>query len=250
MLIKVHNPSIKKKFKKNGVIKMKKKRRSPAQVRATKKLIAYNKAKRRKKNPAIMSVIKRKKRSNPMVMTKRIKRRPRRSMNEPITRYVYKYAYKRRKKNPAGVNFLDIIQSSVLAGIGGMSVLAISNMLSNMIDIKTDKQKSLIRLITSLLFGYVTPRMMRKDQSDALFSGAMAITWVSFIKTIMPVNAQNYFMLGDSVNTKVDRLVDSIMGSYDSVLKRTSPELKLLGESELGTADLGEYENQISPGRW
>lgn len=250
MLIKVHNPS--KKIKKSGVVKMKKKRRTPAQIRATKKLIAYNRAKRRKRNPAAVTKITKRKRGNPMALTKNIKRRPRRSTRPPITRYVYKYAYK-KKRNPAGPNLLDLIQSSILAGIGGMGVLAISNLASKVIDLKTDKQKSLVRLITSLIFSYTVPMAgVKKEQADAIVSGGMAITWLSFIKTVLPPNAQNMFLLGaDDISTRVDKLVDNIFGNYDPVMRVESPTLQLLGERELlGSRELGDYENQVSPERW
>lgn len=252
MKIKVHNPAGRKKK-----MAVRKKARTAAQKRATKKLVAFNKSRRRKKN---VTPVKRKRKR--IVRRKRAvlkpKRRKRNVMAKSRTRKrVYKRrpvkrarkrVYKRRK-NP-GFSFLDVIQSSVLAGIGGMAILAGSNGLATMLSLKTDKQKSLVRMVLALAMGVIVPKMTKKNQADPLVNGAMAIVWISALKTIMPAGVKSMFLMGESEDyTQIDNMVDDIFG-IDDVTTRSTPGLRLLGEAELGEVELGAYENQAEIMRW
>lgn len=248
MIARIQNPQGRqKKMAKTS----RKKRRSPAQIRATKKLVALNKkrraAKKRKSNPSVKPKRRRVTQKRRPIMAK--KRRTTRKRRYTPVRRARKRTY-RRRKNPT-INFMDIIQSSIMSGIGGLGVLFGSNAIAKALGLQKDNQKNLISLSLAVLAGVMLPRYMKGGQADSIANGAMAVVWLKFIKNFLPENMKDMFMLGDTysypISTQVDKLVDSVLGEVE-----TRPSLSFMGEVEetFGMSENNSVENMIHSERW
>lgn len=221
---------------KKGVTEMKKKRRKRRTV--TNKTASPKRKKRR--------VIRRKKRHNP---TRRVYAMKKRRRYTPRKKS-YKQRRYRRRRNPS-FDFLGVIQTSVLAGIGGVIGLGGTVAVSRIAKVDKNNQKNLITLGIALLSSFMLPKVLKKDQADALLGGLWTVTWLKFLKQVMPSQAQEFLVLGANEGRDVDYLVNRMLGQYNSY-DYQDPELELLGTAEtFGTAETMGYEfDQYDANPW
>lgn len=187
------------------------------------------KTKKRKRNP-----IKKTKKRGINTMAKK-----KRSVKK---RKATKRKISRKRRNPSrGFNFLDIIQQSLMAGVGGIGLLAGGNAIAEFGKLKGQGQKTLVRLAIVLASAYFLPRYMKREQAEPIVSGMMAILWISFLKSSLPQKdkegnkheIQKYLMLGDE-------------SSYDDSEIQRIAENVVMGEIEYNPGDIldmGEYED-------
>jgi len=253
MIVKVHNPShevIKKRRKLEKVKKKTSNKIIDVSLSKPKKRGAsiMKKRKRRKRRVAIAAHTSpaRKRRRRVVVHKKRRRKNPTRKVYTMRTHKRRQYTPKRRKarrrtykkrRNPS-FDFLSVIQTSVLAGIGGIIGLGGTVAVSRIAKIDKDNQKNLVTLGIALFSSIMLPKVLKKDQADALLGGLWTVTWLRFIKQVMPSQAQEFLVLGANEPKNVDYLVNRMLGAGDY----SDPELELLGTTEqFGTTEQMGY---------
>ncbi len=225
--------------------------RTPKQKAAIKRLVALNKKRRnptRKKRRSVKSRKRRParkkytKRRAPIMAKRKRKRSYKRKRKSPRS-------YTRRR-NPNGFNFFDLIQQSVIAGVGGMSVLMLGNFIQNAFKMKsTLANRGFIRLLITIAGAVFLPNVLKKSQSDAFISGGMAIVWVTMFKNFLPKGARDFMVLGQ--DEEMEYLVEDVLGQNEdlyipeldtSMYTGMAKELEGFGMTE---AEIGMTEQEI-----
>lgn len=169
-----------------------KKRRTPAQIAATKKLVALNRKRRKKVNP----------KRSAKVMAKKRKRRVRKSYT-PKKRY-------RRRRNPGGDKIIDIALKGAVGGVGTILNGYITQFVSRAIGGVGGGSpivKNVVALATSILGAWGVKKFVKGAYGEALSIGMVAGSVVTISQNafgIKPFGEELY--LGDEVDALVESL--------------------------------------------
>lgn len=212
-----------------------KKRRSPAQIRATKKLVALNK-RRRKKPVKRKTSAKRKTAAKRVVRRKAVKRNPTRKKRRTIMakkrsykkRYTpHKRSYKRKRRNPTG-KIADIAINGAIAGVGAVSSLFISKQVSKLVG-GSQVTRNLVNLITAVGVGWIAEKYVGGERGKALSHGAVASVVLTIINNSLGLNLLRGDYYGQD---EVDEIIESI--DVDGI---TTPDMLGISVDNANTID-------------
>jgi len=173
-----------------------KKRRTPAQIRATKKLVALNKKRRlgkkvtRKKRAVVVTP--KKKRRSTIIAKKR-----RKTTSTQPRKYVRRkkiMAKKRRTRNTTKSDFTGTIINGAIAGAGAISGSMATNAIGKILNLNTPQQRNVLNLGLAFGAAYFLPKVIGKEPARSLSDGMFAIAMASLAQTAL---GKNLISLGE-----------------------------------------------------
>lgn len=219
-------------------------KRTAAQIRATKKLVALNKARRGGKSVSRAKPKRRVARSP----AKAARRRPARSSAVVATRAGRVLRYRRknpssRKKGGFDSFISDTLMPSAIGGGGALMLDVALAMLPLPATLKTGAMQPLVKVAGAVGLGFVASKLMNRKMAEQVAAGALTVTIYNVAKA----------MLVKATGGKIPGLAaypDDVlmpMGEYVGEYVGNTDESPMIGYTDSGM-QVGEYSPEVAIG--
>ena len=156
--------------------------------------------------------------------------------------------YKRNPSFGGGKSgFMSTVMSGAVAGVGGILVLKVSDMIATMAGKQADpKFKNIVRLALTLGSGFLLPKYVKNQYAKSLVDGMATVTTMAVLNTSFGMNLS---LAGDD-SARLDEIVRNldisgvaeINGDYShSMLGYESSDAELLGIAEMHGDDVEQF---------
>lgn len=171
---------------------MAKAKRTPAQKRATAKMIAANKARRKAPAAKRVSRAKPKRRSAPRAAAAPARSAPRRAKrrSHPITSRTEASVAGRklryRRKNPIGAGFIgDTLIPSAIGGAGALGLDVLMGVLPLPVAMKTGPMAPVVKVAGAIGLGFVAGKLTSRKTANQIAAGAITVTLYNVAKAAL-----------------------------------------------------------------
>lgn len=243
------NPKVKPSRRKRKGVKAMKKRRSKAQVAATRKLVALNRAKgKRKSNPVggkVMAKKRRsKRRSNPVSTLKSVRRHGKADSRKAFRKLGYSRNPAKRRRNPITGKLGGIVSNTIMpAAIGAGGALTLDliwGYLPIPAVVKVGPMRHAAKGVGAIGLGMLAGMVLKKDTANALALGAMTVVMYNAAREAVASFAPN-IALGEYLAISGDQLN---LGEYmEGIEDQSNDSMDGIGMGSDEFTMQGMYEN-------